>query len=775
MRRGRLVWLAALLVAHPAAAVAVRVYFDADGDGAYDAREVGAPAVLVSDGDRIYRTDADGRVSLEPVNREAPPRQLFIILPGGHRATSPWHRPWPPATGDTAEVVTFGIQPQQLHPAVHCAVASDPQVTATDAQQVLAQMRAELAPAGARPGFVVVLGDLTEHGTARELSAWRQAEADWPVPLYPLFGGRDGAASEGSRIAAYETELGPAWYAFWSGGRCHVALVSEPELLTGQEQARQLRWLARLLAAVPENSSLVVFGHVPPAAREINRITARHKLEAVCYGHWHENSLWRYDDVPMLGVGPFRGHEWGPGTGSFRRLSFGDDGLVAPVARAGYDKLLRILTPSERQPPERVVFPVRVAAYHSAADISEVTVRLDGGPALPLKAMAPMTWRIDLPAQQASRLAVTARTPDGQSWSLKVAVPNAAAPPGIRLEAPPPTPPLQRVWLTSTGVPRSMIGELVASEGRLYLGLPSASLPVHAGLVCLDAFSGRTLWQTPTDGGVLREPVLANGRVFAVTTHGVAYAMDAGTGQMLWQRELIPGYPGRHHWSHTGLAVWRDTVACQVAGGPLMILRQADGAVVREIPVAGAFSGAPAILGDLAAVATAGGVSGLDLLSGQQRWFCRAPLLRHGPLSLAGRFGLLMGDGLLAVDLANGALGWKVAGGSESLDLGPVAVGSGVVYPPGPQPLPYRSFTGQALSDAKPYQGAAAGRVALAGDLIWTCSAEGALSAWQADSSAEVWRTDVGLPLKSGPLVLGNAVYVIDFDGNVHAYASARP
>jgi len=41
-----------------------------------------------------------------------------------------------------------------------------------------------------------------------------------------------------------------------------------------------------------------------------------------------------------------------------------------------------------------------------------------------------------------------------------------------------------------------------------------------------------------------------------------------------------------------------------------------------------------------------------------------------------------------------------------------------------------------------------------------------------ASDGVELWRTDVGLPLKAGPLVLGNAVLVADFDGNVHAYAS---
>ncbi len=58
MRRLLPLWLA-LCCGHPLGAVAIRVYFDADGDGAFSPREVGAPEVLVSDGDRLFRTDAE--------------------------------------------------------------------------------------------------------------------------------------------------------------------------------------------------------------------------------------------------------------------------------------------------------------------------------------------------------------------------------------------------------------------------------------------------------------------------------------------------------------------------------------------------------------------------------------------------------------------------------------------------------------------------------------------------------------------------------------------
>ncbi|MCZ7600069.1 MAG: PQQ-binding-like beta-propeller repeat protein [Gammaproteobacteria bacterium] len=399
-----------------------------------------------------------------------------------------------------------------------------------------------------------------------------------------------------------------------------------------------------------------------------------------------------------------------------------------------------------------------------------MAVSLDGGPARALQRMSAMTWRLDLPAADAAKLLVTARSADGQTWSVTGTVPLAAAPPGVRLDAGPPQPPLRRVWLASTGVPRFMTGGLVLADSRLYLGLPDAALPPQNGLVCLDAFSGRTLWSAPADGAILRAPVVAGGRAFAVTAHSVVYAWDAVNGGLLWRRELTPGYPGRHRWAHTGLAAWRDRLLVPVAGGPVLLVRQQDGAPlgraagrwrVHRGPDGGGRPGAaahrrrarggrpaewPAALVHAASAGAARGSGGR----------------RPAGLSARGRPAWL--------DLADGALRWQTPVATTGLDPGDPTVLGATVYLPGQRPTAYRAFNGQ--PDGPEAAGPVAGPVAAAGDLLWHASADGVLSAWRAADGGEVWRTDVGLPLKAGPLVAGNAVFVVDLDGNVHAYVS---
>jgi len=201
------------------------------------------------------------------------------------------------------------------------------------------------------------------------------------------------------------------------------------------------------------------------------------------------------------------------------------------------------------------------------------------------------------------------------------------------------------------------------------------------------------------------------------------------------------------------------------------VLRQADGAALGELPVSGALTGAPMVSGDLALVATPAGVTAVDLLGGQQRWFTPHPLVRHGSVAVGGRLVCLVGDGLLAFNLADGTLRWQAAVSARGLDPGAPAMVGATVYLPGQRPSAFRALDGEPVGTAPP-SGPVAGAVTAAGELLWHGSADGALSAWRASDGVELWRTDVGLPLKAGPLVLGNAVLVADFDGNVHAYAS---
>lgn len=770
MRRGLgLLVVGALAAPAFALGAVVEVFYDLDGDGRRSAAEVGAPQVLVSDGDRVYRTDADGKVEVEVFRARGEAARLFVIVPGGHLASTPWHRLLDPGV-DEPQAVAFGLRPVASQPAAAIAVTADPQVVADDARAVGQALLSDLCPPSALPALVVVLGDLTEHGTALELVAWRAAMASAPVPVYACYGSRDGAGEDPVGIGRFEQEIGPAWYAFWSGGRCYMALVTEPDVLTGRQQARQVRWFRRLLAAVPDGAELVLLGHVPPARTELEQARERHRVAAVCYGHWHENNVWWSDGVPMVATGPYRGGEWGAGTGSFRRVTFGPDGVTAPVVTAGVRHLLEVLAPSPVQPAERLQLPVRVAAYDSRAEVAAVEAALAGGQSWPLRRAGQVTWRLDLPAVPGGELTITARTTTGDRWSTRAALPAPEPTRAVALTGPPPEPPLVRAWLASTG--GRWPPEPIGADGRLYLPAPNDDLPNRSAVVCLDADTGREVWRTSTLGAVRRPVVVSGGRVFALTAWNQVQAFAAGGGEEVWRTDLVPGLISRHRSAHTGLTVWQGRVLAQVGGGPLVALDAASGSRLGEVAVAEAYHAGPSAAAEQVVVPGLAGLTSLDAGSLAVRWRT-APglnLARHGPVTLGGLMAFVVGSDLAAVDLLGGAVRWRQPFPSVGLRLGGVAFDDGVVYTPGPRPVAYRATTGGGLwPGARPAPGPAPGTPAVAGRLVWATGDDGSLAAYDRADGQMVWRTNLGLSLKSGPVVVGSTVFVADADGNVHA------
>lgn len=748
------------------AAVEVRVFYDTDGDGHSGDRELGAPQVLVSDGDRIQSTDADGRLRLEPRLLGDEPRRVFVIVPSGHRATTAWHLLIDPTADQTLEV---GLRPVTEPDELRFAVTSDTQVTEADAERVGRQLLEDVTPGEPPPAFITVLGDLTEHGTAAELRAWREAVAASPVPVMNVFGAHDGLRPDGVGIGEFVRAIGPAWYAFWSGGRCFIVMATEPEVLTGVQQARQLRWYRRLLGLLPTGAELVLLGHVPPAPAELDRARDRHALAAVLYGHWHENAVWFDQSTPCLATGPYRGNEWGAGTGSFRRVTIGRDGIRAPVIPSGVREQLEILAPSPLQPADRLQLPLRVAAFDSRSPITAVTASLAGGPAVPLTQAAPRTWRLDLPPTAGGSLQIAARLAMGESLRRTVELPAPAESSATVLGDAPLRPPLTRAWLTSTGTPRLVSGGLVADGDRLYVSIPDPGLPSRPAIACYDAATGQQLWRAPTVGSVYREVASGGGRVFALTSFNQVQAFDAGTGRELWRVDLAAGRRARHQVAQTGVALWRDRLLAQVGGGPLTILDPITGQLLGRVGVEQAYYQAPAATAQQLVIPTLTGLLGLDPLTGDVRWRRSLDLPRHGPITIADNLGVILGPELVAVDLTTGLPRWRRALASIGLNLGGVTVAGDAVYTPGGRPAAFRLATGTPLWGEPATPQVALSAPVVTDELVWSAGDDGSVAAWDRVTGEPRGRAQLGLPLKAGPVRIGGTLFVLDLDGNLHA------
>ena len=138
----------------------------------------------------------------------------------------------------------------------------------------------------------------------------------------------------------------------------------------------------------------------------------------------------------------------------------------------------------------------------------------------------------------------------------------------------------RKVWAADVGAPLRATPEWGA--GRLYVGSWGLDF------VCLDAQTGRELWrkklarQVYYAPGAAASPLYAAGRVFVpghADPHGGGFglhALDARTGDILWQAKLNSGFSSPIWLSHRGL------VAVSTSGGEVVCLDPVTGEFVGQ-------------------------------------------------------------------------------------------------------------------------------------------------------------------------------------------------
>ncbi|HET7674661.1 MAG TPA: PQQ-binding-like beta-propeller repeat protein [Gammaproteobacteria bacterium] len=101
----------------------------------------------------------------------------------------------------------------------------------------------------------------------------------------------------------------------------------------------------------------------------------------------------------------------------------------------------------------------------------------------------------------------------------------------------------QRLWRARA--PNWVHSEMIYVDGRIYVGYGDREFMTNtlrgegpSGVLCLDAKTGKILWQFETVGEVMPTPAYRNGVVYITTGAGELYALDAKTGKRRWQLPL---------------------------------------------------------------------------------------------------------------------------------------------------------------------------------------------------------------------------------------------
>lgn len=147
-----------------------------------------------------------------------------------------------------------------------------------------------------RPAFLVLAGDLSEDGTAEQLTAVRRLFAPLPMPVKLLIGNHDYTV-DGDR-SAYEAICGPQLnYRFDHGGCQFLALDTTPGRAVYRTRiaAATLDWVDAALPALSRERPTIIVTHFPLGRNWLRPLNAdrllerfrEHRLAATFSGHWH--------------------------------------------------------------------------------------------------------------------------------------------------------------------------------------------------------------------------------------------------------------------------------------------------------------------------------------------------------------------------------------------------------------------------------------------------------------------------------------------------------
>lgn len=237
-----------------------------------------------------------------------------------------------------------------------------------------------------------------------------------------------------------------------------------------------------------------------------------------------------------------------------------------------------------------------------------------------------------------------------------------------------------------------------------------------ARIRAVDPASGTLRWEYDFPDLVSASPTVAAGRVFVGTEGGKMYALDARTGENLWSYDTESTI-------HSSACIVGPAVIFGADNGNLYALNAQDGGFISAYRTPGPVYSSPAY-GDDTIVAVA-----KDAVLA----------LRLSPEGLTKRWSRGLTSG---VTMATPAIAGEK-----------ILVGTGSVL------SAFSTQTGN-LRWTKPTGGRVTGTPAVAGDQVLFGSQDGVVYCVSLGNGKEIWSHKLDLPIKSAPVIVGNAAFV---------------
>lgn len=785
-----------------------RVFRDTNGNGVFDRGERPLAGVKVSDGINVVKTDRDGNFSL-PGHDDV--RFVFVTVPSGHYALRPWIQ------AGTTVAYDFALQPRREGDVIRFAQIADNETP--DPWKWVDELRDYAR--NEKLDFILHSGDICYEPGIR-YHAEHVTTSTMGVPMYYTMGNHDLMKKVDKPEYLYEESFGPSWYSFEAGGTHFIVLpmyFGDGKPTFTHEQT--YRWLTNDLANLEPGQPLVVVAHhnstlsgdeLKFKSKEGEIDFRKYNMRAHIMGHWHVSHQRVLDGgVKYIETSPSNkgGKDHSPS--AFRVVSIDKKGNITSKNVYGYcDMELAVVSPAETAPCSGQL-NLSANAYNTRASVRQVSYTLASG----RKTLAKGTldratdWNYnktikspDVAPGDSLLLKVTAVCTDGTTRTAERRFAFGTLPQveikgqwtqlrGNEMHNQAVAAPMKGtprlLWTANAGGNIFMASPIVA-QGKVFTATMDNNLAGLSYVVAFDAATGAKLWSCPTANSVKNTIVYSSGKVFAMDTEGMVYAIDAANGQVVWTKTLEVGILPA---AGAGLVIRGDTLYAGEGKG-LSALAAADGTRYwknEEFAQNTGTTVSMALAGNtLVSSVQWSGLYGTDIKTGKLLWHIGGPDMRYRDTSPSVYDGLIyvasnrklyalnpQGDFRLLRHTNHVLQGASCPLITDDLFIVGTSLTGLMAFDKHNFDLKWTCETGPAIFYTAPYTWKNARTVDAApvqvGSSILFGASDGVLRLADVADGTVRWTYSLGTPIFTTPAVVDGVAFLADFAGNVYAFA----
>lgn len=789
------------------------IFTDVNQNGQMDSGEKGIGGVAVSDGMNVVKTNTEGHFELPGTSKT---RFIFMTTPSGYKTSKSHYRKVEP----NVLSYNFGLLPFPVSAKNKTRFI---QITDTEAYEDYGWIQPiRDYVANQEVSFIVHTGDIC-YEKGLNFHGKNVRSENLGVPVYYCIGNHDLVKGEyGEQL--FEENFGPVYYSFDAGNTHYIVTP----MLGGDHKPSYkkedvYRWLKNDLAQVDPAKNLVVFNHDLVTLDDefiygINNKEQvnlnKHNLKAWIYGHWHINYMKKHGNTSIVSVCASPPDKGGidHSPSNFVVYGMGETGNLAIEPRYNYlNNHLAVSSPNGNQiyidGDNRLV--VSVNFYSTRSPAKSIEFRLDDQKGwTPLQSETDWAWTGTYPAQKLKEgtsytihfrvslknedrfssvrnFVYSAHKPEittGAPWTNLLGNPQHRALADDKQYSG-----LTLAWVKNTGS-NIWMGSPVYADGKLFLGTIDEFAHEKNHILAFDVKNGNLIWKHKTESSIKNNICLDAGKVLATDEEGIAYALDANTGQLIWKKNLGRNNVGTYICGN----VIDNGIFYTGFGDYLSALSTTDGTTIWKnkdwsggegTPLTHTVAGNTLITGSHWKA-----LFGHDLKTGKKRWELSADGIRFrgGAAVLADDTLFVTAQkALVKINPTSGEI-YKVmpivyelqAASAPMVTNKTIVLGTSndglVAFDRQTMKELWKIKTGASLIYTSPYSKPSSGSVEASplpiGNLIVFGASDGFLYVVEAASGAVIQKIELGSPILGAACLTGNTLFVADFSGNIYSF-----